>query len=138
MHPPGSQSRQTQSLQVCTLRHRLRADGGHPTAARPLVLPPPLRFPKLKRIFYFDYCSVAAATHVAVVNYDEELSLCEIVDDTVFFNETQGVPCKVFSNRYMKYIIKEGELVEAQLFDLKTRTRNIMSQQKQGLSNQQV
>jgi magnesium-transporting ATPase (P-type) len=53
---------------------------------------------------------------VAVANYDEELSLCEIVDETFFFNETKGVPCKVFSNRYMKYIINGGELVEAQLF----------------------
>jgi hypothetical protein len=64
---------------------------------------------------------------VAVVNYDEELSISEIVDDTVYFNETEGVTCKIFSNRYMKYIIKDNELVEAQLFDFKTRTKNIMS-----------
>jgi hypothetical protein len=67
-----------------------------------------------------------AATHVAVTNYDEELSICEIVDDTIYFNETVGVPCKVFNNRYMKYIIN-GDSINAQLFDFKTRTKNIMS-----------
>jgi hypothetical protein len=66
---------------------------------------------------------------VAVINYDEELSLCEITQDEVYFNETDKINCRVFSNRYMKYIINEGPVVEAQLFDFKSRTKNIMTQQ---------
>jgi hypothetical protein len=78
------------------------------------------------------------ATHVSVVNYDEELSICSVVEDRIYFNETEGISCKVFSNRYMKYIIKENAHVEAQLFDFKTRTKNIMTLEEKGLNLNQV
>lgn len=38
----------------------------------------------------------------------------------------------------MKYLINDGPVVEAQLFDFKTRTRNIMTQKEKGLNNKQV
>lgn len=40
----------------------------------------------MKRILYYDYSELQESTHVAVINYDDELSLCEIIDDVVYFN----------------------------------------------------
>lgn len=57
---------------ICHLLSDLRC---HSTTLSPLVRIMLDRFPKLRRIFYYDYCSFEEATHVAAINYDDEISI---------------------------------------------------------------
>jgi hypothetical protein len=57
-----------------TLRH-LQCLSASPTAPDLLVSAVLLRNDKYKRIFYMKFCDLARATHIYIINYDEEVSI---------------------------------------------------------------
>ena len=61
-----------------------------------------------------------------------------MTEDTVFLSESEHIKCPIFTNRYMKYTIADGKSVRAQLFDSKTRARNVMTSEHKGLNAEQV
>ena len=52
------------------------------------------------------------------------MTICEIQDDDVQFDENKSWRRKYFINRYLKYVIN-GDTVEALVFDGKSRIRRI-------------
>ena len=76
MHSPVNSACKIHTVAVHTL-HRPQYIVTDPLAAHLLVLFSLLRKDKYKRIFYMQYCELSEATHLYVVNYDEEASIAK-------------------------------------------------------------
>lgn len=76
-----------------------------PSPPHLLVPPPSLRNDKYKRIFYYEFCDLARATHIYILNYDEQVTIVqkEMRNFMVTENNKQQMYC--FVNRYMTYLI---------------------------------
>ena len=66
---------------------------------------------------------------MSIINYDEEITICELFEENVFFDETNAKKCHYFVNRYMRYVIDEKKVVRTQLFDTKARLHRITTSQ---------
>jgi hypothetical protein len=112
--------------------------GRHPFAHSALVILPSFRFPRLKRIFYYDFVPYAESTHVAIINFDEVMTICKIEEEEIHFSEENSQRMKVFTNRYLKFVINEG-VAEALVFDGKSRIMRITSSKDvNGLNDSEV
>lgn len=88
-------------------------------------------YPRLKKVFYFDFCELSEATDFYIVNYDEEVSIVARGQKTFMVNEEESRFYTFFVNRYMTYIIDENKVVRVSMYDYRSRIANIIKGQKQ-------
>lgn len=62
---------------------------------------------------------------MVIVNFDDTITICEIVEDDVYFDEVEVKRCPVFINRYLRYYINEKRVAQAQLFNFQGRINRI-------------
>lgn len=78
------------------------------------------------------------ATHLIIINFDYQITICEILEEDVYFDEIEFKKCQVFVNRYLRYFINEKRVAQAQLFAYDNRLNRIMNIKEKGLNSTQV
>ena len=104
MYYPFSLSSQVYPMEVFPL-HYLERSAASASSPYLLVTHRSCRNDKFKRIFYMEFCDLSRATHIYIVNYDEEVSIVPKEIKSLLINENLREEMTCFVNRYMTYLI---------------------------------
>jgi hypothetical protein len=92
------------------------------------------RYPKFERLLYYSQSSLEEATHLTILNYDNQITIVKKTEEIYRPNQKEAHKVIGFVNRYMKYFVIDG-VVRAGDFDYRKRISNVFKNPKDGLTN---